>query len=196
LNIGERYWNARLSDIPRDAPHRNKIMAYAKDILNNRRKGWGLALWGDNSTGKTHIACAMLVLAARLGLTGFCIMADELKAMYINQRAFDETMSVARRCETVDFLLIEDVGTEYEGRGKDWARLNFENLLRRRYKENRPVIMTSNYMPKQYAQRYEKSAASLAVGSMLWVEVAGENWRLKEKRTKLAAFQTQVQQID
>ena len=129
--------------------------------------------------GKTHTACAILKDVVRAGYSAYCIPADELKVCYIEPTKFDPDQTVAQRVEMVDFLLVEDLGKEYSGKGSGWAELCFENMMRKRSRAQRPVLITTNLAVAEYKARYKQSTFALTIESMYPVEVKDDNRRIK-----------------
>ena len=172
MNIGRRYWTASMQNVP-ESTLKTTYRAYMKNLANNYADGWGLFVYGNNGVGKTYTSCALLKEITKAGYSTFCILSDELKLAYIDGGRFDTDNTVTQRVERVDFLLIEDLGKEYSGKGSGFAELCFENLLRKRSRECRPTIVTTNLTPALFKERYKQSAASLAMECMIAVEAKG-----------------------
>jgi DNA replication protein DnaC len=177
MNIGKRYWSAELSGISTDTPHGKIAHTYVQNFENLFEQGAGLYLWGNNSTGKTFTACAILKALTLGGFNTYCVMADKLRSIYIDKDMFDPHMTIVQRVEAVDVLLIEDLGKEYSGKGSGWAELCFENLLRTRTRELKPTLITTNLSPKDFAERYRESAQAIALESTIAVNVKGIDHR-------------------
>jgi len=176
MNIGRRFWDVSMTNVPPGIV-KDVFRRYMQDLQPNYSKGWGLFLYGNNGVGKTYTSCALLKEITKAGYSTFCILSDELKLSYIDGSRFDKDNSVTQRVEYVDFLLIEDLGKEYSGKGSGFAELCFENLLRKRSRECRPTIVTTNLTPIAFKERYKQSAASLAMECMIAVEMKGEDRR-------------------
>ena len=172
MNIGRRYWSATMQNVP-ESTLKTTYRAYMKNLASNYAEGWGLFVYGNNGVGKTYTSCALLKEITKAGYSTFCILSDELKLAYIDGGRFDTDNTVTQRVERVDFLLIEDLGKEYSGKGSGFAELCFENLLRKRSRECRPTIVTTNLTPALFQERYKQSAASLAMECMIAVEAKG-----------------------
>ena len=183
MNIGRRYWPASMQNVPESAL-KSTYRSYMKNLASNYAEGWGLFVYGNNGVGKTYASCALLKEITKAGYSTFCILSDELKLAYIDGSRFDEDNTVTQRVERVDFLLIEDLGKEYSGRGSGFAELCFENLLRKRSRECRPTIVTTNLTPALFKERYKQSAASLAMECMIAVEMKGDDIRRQIAQTK------------
>lgn len=159
---------------------------FAGDLERNFTEGWGLFIYGANGVGKTHASCALLKEIAAQGYSTYCVLSDALKAAYIDGARFDADNTIIQRVESVDFLLLEDLGKEYNGNGSGFAELCFENLLRKRCRELLPTIITTNLSPAAFKERYKQSAASLAMECMVAVELRGQ-----DRRAQAGAFKAQ-----
>lgn len=177
-NIGVRYHEASLLTVlARDTPYREEIRYYANNLDSMASRGIGLWLFGPNGSGKSYIAASVLLEYVKRGYTGYCISADELKAMYISHQQFDPDLTVAQRVETVEVLIIDDLGKEYSGKDFGWAELNFENLLRKRVRNMLVTVITTNLTRDAYKERYKTSAVSLVKEAMHVICVDDVDWR-------------------
>lgn len=176
MNIGRRYWTAEMTDLP-ETKAKSVFRKYMTDLDAQFEGGWGMFIYGPNGVGKTHASCAMLKEVTKRGYSSYCILADELKVAFIDGARFDKDNSVIDRVRSVDFLLIEDLGKEYSGKGSGFAELCFENLLRKRCREMRPTFITTNLSRSAFFDRYKESAASLAQECMVAVEMTGQDRR-------------------
>lgn len=179
MNIGKRYWGASLSNVPTDSAHGKVTHKYVSQVDQMAARGVGLFLWGDNSRGKTYTACAVLKAIHQAGYSAYCVMADQLRSIYIDREMFDPSMTVVQRVESVEYLLIEDLGKEYSGKGSGWAELCFENLLRARTRELKCTIITTNLSPTEFGERYKESARAIALENMIAIQVKGEDHRAR-----------------
>jgi len=188
IGLGKRFWNAKLSKIlPRpgkkDRDLRHVIQRWIENLPRMARNGWGLYLWGDNSTGKSYAVAVCAKAAYVYGLSVFIITADQLKEAIIHHTIWDEVehQKVIERCSTVDVLVVEDLGKEYKGSGSGFSEISLENLLRVRSQNCRITLATSNLSPKQFKEVYGKSAGELARAMMKEIEAAGTNFRVGEQ---------------
>lgn len=189
MNIGRRFWRANVSDLPENTT-KGLFRSYMQNLAQNYDEGWGLFMYGNNGVGKTHSSCALLKEIQKQGYSTYCILADVLKASYIDGSRFDADNSIIQRVESVDFLLLEDLGKEYSGKGSGFAELCFENLLRKRSRECLPTLVTTNLSPQAFKERYKQSAASLAMECMVACEVKGEDHRRALFNAKLQSMQS------
>ena len=106
MNIGKRYWGSNLEDISSDSAHGRVVKKYLRQLDTMMTQGIGMYLWGDNSRGKTYTACAALKAIHQSGWSVYCVMADQLRSIYIDRSMFDPEMSVVQRVEQVEVLLM------------------------------------------------------------------------------------------
>jgi len=175
LSIGRRFWKAEISEL--EGEWAEQVRKYASDLSTNIPAGIGLYLFGDNSRGKTHAASAVLKEAQRAGYSAYAILASDLKSAYIDERRFDDAQTMVQRAETVDVLLLDDVGKEYINSKSGWAEQCFETLLRKRTRDLKTTLITTNLTPRDFSERYAKSASSLIYESSIRIHVEGKNYR-------------------
>ena len=187
MNIGRRYWSAEMNQFE-ESTTKQLFRQYVQNLDSNFKDGWGFFLYGGNGVGKTHASCALLKEIERRGYATYCILADVLKVAYIDGSRFDGDNSVVQRVERVDFLLLEDLGKEYSGKGSGFAELCFENLLRKRTRECLPTLITTNLTPSAFKERYKQSAASLAMECMVACEMRGEDRRKLSSKAKMESL--------
>lgn len=185
MNIGRRFWSADMTQVE-ESTSKEIFRRYVMELKSNYDQGWGIFLYGGNGVGKTHASCAMLKEIQKRGYSTYCVLSDVLKVAYIDGQRFDQDNSVVQRVESVDFLLLEDLGKEYSGKGSGFAELCFENMLRKRSRECLPTIVTTNLSPQAFKERYKQSAASLAMECMVACEMKGE-----DRRRGLGSIKTQ-----
>ena len=185
MNIGGRYWQASLESMFDDALHKPMIERYCKGIHRVRRKGMGLLLWGDNSRGKTYATAVILKTAVAYGFSGYCVLADQLKAAIIEKTVFEQpgldgaVKTVWERVLEVDFLVIEDIGKEYSGQS-GFVETQFENLMRHRTRNLMPTLITTNLTLKEYKTRYAKSAFEITKECLFPYQVKGRGGSFRD----------------
>ncbi len=141
------------------------------------RRGIGLYLCGDNSVGKTYTAAVLCKeVWARYRVASFMTTLSELKEAWIKDYDLAPDESFVHRCETVRFLVIDDVGREYRA-NSGFAETQFGALLRLRSRKGFTTTLTSNLDPEGFSKIYGKAAAELAKECMHVVELTGPNIR-------------------
>lgn len=134
---------------------------------------------GDDlfGTGKTHIACAMLIGQIALGRPARFVSVQDymegMKARFDSAEPGDSASAYADRIIAEPLLCLDDLGQQQL---TDWSRTQMHRLIDGRYRAQRPTILTTNLTPEQMA-------ANLAGGSLdrlreyHWIGVGGTSLR-------------------
>lgn len=87
-----------------------------------------------------------------------------------------DTDTVVSEYETADVLVIDDIGRE---KPTDWVRETLFLLIDSRYNAKRPTIFTSNYHPKDLAERLSEPIADrvLEMCKGYFVHIEAESYR-------------------
>lgn len=162
MGIGSRYWDAKRSSF---SPRQLKLMSsYLKTLDKSIYEGNGLFLCGENSSGKTYIASTLCKTVWGLyRVASYLITAPNLYGAWIKDSeahpGSDET--ICQRVAKVRFLVIDDAGREYRTHS-GFSETQFGALLRDRSRERKTTVITTNLMPKEFADIYGKAAGELA----------------------------------
>ena len=164
----------------------SKIGRYVTHLENARRKGISIMLSGSNGTGKSLLATCILKEAIKRGFSGQMTSLGGIIQLYtdgwgdpIKRQKFDS------RIRNTDFLLIDDVGKEYQAKNSDLTEIMFDNLIRYRVGRNKPFILTTNTGPEDLLSRYGTSLMSLIHGNCLKLRVVDNDYRKLIQRNSL-----------
>lgn len=188
MRVPRRYWKAEWDLVlPLDSEHREAVGHYMQSISANVRKGWGLHLWGPNDTGKTALACLVLMEARRWGFSGLFVRSPKLRQVIINSQKFDDSHNWLQRAERVDVLVIDDLGKEYRG-DSSFAERMIEGLIRERQGSNKVTLLTTNLSGKRHGTKgdslesmYQESMLRVMKASIYPLPVKGHNYREAEE---------------
>ena len=182
-NIPERYWPpVGFDQVPDTAPYHARIKKYLREITVFAGEGVGLFLWAEkNGSGKTALACITLRRALQAGFSGYFIGSSELKEDVLTNRMDTNDTSVRERVRTVDFLVLDDFGKEYQGQSGFVENL-VETVIRERVRRKKITIITSNIGPDQIKTIYSTDLADVLKESCYTLkipgaEAGGKNWR-------------------
>jgi DNA replication protein DnaC len=123
-----------------------KYCEVSSEVLS---KGLGIYLYGDKGTGKTHLtACmanALILKRKQVLFTNFAEISKLLRGTF-GKRDESEAGHI-NRLATIDFLFIDDLGTErvQTKDGDLWLQEKIFDVLNKRYNNRKPTIFTSNY---------------------------------------------------
>ena len=154
--MGEKYKGYKFEDLQSDNKEyefiMNRCIKYcnvAQDVLE---QGIGIYLYGDSGNGKTTLtACMANILMQRfytVVYTSFGEIAKQITATFKND---DTELDFITKLTNVDFLFIDDIGTEMVKKNdKDiWLQEKVFEIVNLRYNNNKPIIFTSNYSMRE-----------------------------------------------
>ena len=186
--IGERYRSCTFASVQTDhnesfARAYSRCAAYCdntRDVLSN---GYGIYLYGSVGTGKTTLTACMankLMQDYRQVLfTSFIEIGKEIRRTFSNNETESE---VVNRIASIDFLFIDDIGTEgYVRNGSDtWIQERVYDVINKRYGSKKPTVFSSNYtLNELVAERgmMEKTVDRIGEMSNAVLHITGENYR-------------------
>lgn len=153
----------------------------ARNLAHLVKAGESVFIYGANGTGKTTLAMATVRFLLSFGVDVFCISTyDLMDAMRSRPK---EDRSLFERVTTCGVLVLDDLGKEASNTPYACERLYA--ILDTRYKQMRPVIITSNYRLSGIAEKITEGDTGVAIASRLTgsckqVHLKGEDWRLKD----------------
>ncbi len=180
-------------------PNNHSVYRMCRNYCEHAEKmydaGVGVYLYGVPGVGKTHLtACMGNALADRLYtvlFTSFVEIESKLKEGFGNNSA---QSAVLHRAETVDFLFLDDIGTENIKAGMGWLQAIAFDLINTRINAKKPTIYSSNYRINALMTscNYEERTAHRIKGSCLFEQQLDcENMRdliLRQHKDKLMKF--------
>jgi DNA replication protein DnaC len=150
-------------------------------------QGYGLYIYGEGGTGKTHLTAGMcneLVAKMRQCLfTNFFEISKLIRSTW-NGNA-DSANVINRICE-VDFLFLDDLGTEaLTKNGEDnWLQGQVFDIINKRYNNKKPTIFSSNYSLNELITdrgMMKKTVDRIGEMSTAMVKLSGESYRRKNR---------------
>ena len=142
-NIPKDYWSVSLSAI-KDSDYKEKIVEYHDNIRSKIINGDSLFLYGKLGTGKSGCACLLLQKALANGIMGFYTPTMPLQQYSIKDTPFGNNMTMMERCNTVPFLVIDELQLKAN---KRWVYEVLDDLIRYRIGNKLSTIICSNYGP-------------------------------------------------
>lgn len=165
-----------------------KYCENSNDILKN---GFGIYLWGDKGTGKTHLTSCManelIKQYKQVLFTNFFEISKSIRATYRGQ---SNEMELINKISNVDFLFIDDLGTEKVTKeGEDtWLQGKIFEIINKRYNNMKPTIFTSNYSLQQLVQDrglLDKTVDRILEMSTAIIKIEGKSNRMIRPKNDL-----------
>lgn len=163
-----------------------KYCEVADEVLEN---GYGIYIYGNSGTGKTHLTaciCNELISQYRQCLfTNFLEISKLIKSTWSKLNTDAETV-IKRICE-IDFLFIDDLGTEIlQKNGEDnWLQEQVFDIINKRYNNRKPTIFSSNHSLNELVEKrgmMSKTVDRIMEMSTAIIKVNGTSYRAKNRR--------------
>lgn len=128
----------------------NAMKAYVDNFQAFRKNGKGLLLYGDVGTGKTFYAACIVNALIDKGfpclMTNFSRLTNQIAGMWDGKQEYIDSLSM------FSLIAIDDLGVE---RDTEYMNENVTTIIDSLYRAKVPMIITSNYTPKQLTESGE-----------------------------------------
>ena len=178
ISVGESFINAY-----------TRCKRYCEISDEALRNGYGMYIYCDKSgTGKTHLTACMcneLISQRKQCLfTNFLEISKLIRSTWNKKDA--EAEAVIRRISQVDYLFIDDLGTEIIKRnGEDnWLQEQIYDIINSRYGHQKPTIFTSNYSLNELITdrgMWSKTVDRINEMATAIIKLQGTSYRAKKK---------------
>lgn len=196
--LGKKYLDARFDTATITNSNKeaySKCSNYVKNSKVMAQQNLGLYIYGENSSGKSHLlACICNELVAQ----GYsCIytsvprMLAEIQNSYSDNAAMGQAQ-LTNLLSRQSFVFIDDLGKEFLGRETNsgaakFAEKVFLEVLNARYNNGLPTIFSSNYSISELAEQFNLDKAILErINEMATriIKLEGDNFRDKALNEK------------
>lgn len=169
-----------------------KYCEVADKVLN---EGMGIYLYGDTGVGKTHItACMVNELVNKhyqVLFTNFFEISKIIRSTFGKSNVSEN--EYIDRLANIDFLFIDDLGTERVQAGESdlWLQEKIFDVLNKRYNNKKPTIFSSNHSLTELINDrgfMKKTVDRIAEMSTAILKLEGESYRLKNRTKKEIPF--------
>lgn len=169
----------------------NRCKKYCENSNEILKKGFGIYLWGDKGTGKTHLTGCMannLIKQYKQVLyTNFFEISKSIRSTF---KGNGNEADIINKIANVDFLFIDDLGTEKVTKdGEDnWLQEKIFEIINKRYNNMKPTIFTSNYSLQELVQdrgMLDKTVDRILELSTAIIKIEGKSNRTIRKNNDL-----------
>lgn len=164
-------------------PGTEKAYKMAKDYVENfgiyKREGKGLLLSSIPGTGKTHL-CGAITNELLKNLTSviFVVVPELLQHIRNTYGKGTETEAqIMYGLSECDLLILDDIGAEKKS---DWTMEKLFTVIDSRYRNNQPIIFTTNCDSDDLEERIGERTFSRIMEICNPVKLTCDDYRLKE----------------
>lgn len=164
---------------------------YCENSTEILDKGFGIYIYGDKGTGKTHLTSCManelIKQYKQVLFTNFFEISKSIRATFRGQ---GNEIDLINKIANVDFLFIDDLGTEKVTKeGEDtWLQDKIFEVINKRYNNMKPTIFTSNYSLQELVQErglLDKTVDRILEMSTVILKIEGKSNRIIRKENNL-----------
>lgn len=171
--IGDQYMRLNWAEFTGTEETRETVGLFLENWENFKQHGMGLEFSSPNQgVGKTfaatHIARELVKFGERVKFVTFLDVMSGYQRE--DAEAFDDEL------RNTTWLVLDEVRPPWTGAMGNLFSNSFEALIRHRQNFNRPVIMTTNLIPDELREHYERTYSLLAA-KQVRVEMSGEDVR-------------------
>ena len=151
-------------------------------------KGYGIYIYGNSGTGKTHLtACICNELINKFQQCLFTNFFEISKLIRSTYNRNTEAEGIIKRICDVDFLFIDDLGTELLKKGGEdnWLQEQVFDIINKRYNNRKPTIFSSNHSLNELIEQrgmMEKTVDRIMEMSTAIIRINGASYRAKNRR--------------
>lgn len=190
--LGDRYKDTTFDKTDLDRPTDfqkafQRCRKYCQIPDQALENGYGMYIYGDSGTGKTHLtACMCNELIAQMHQCLFTNFFEISKLIRSTWNGNADSENVIKRICEVDFLFLDDLGTEMVTKnGEDnWLQGQVFDIINKRYNNKKPTIFSSNYsMNELITDRglMKKTVDRIGEMSTAMIKLTGDSYRRKGK---------------
>jgi DNA replication protein DnaC len=129
----------------------SEVRSYVRNLSTRLEEGRGLWLVGDVGTGKTTLAMIVSAAALEAGHSVAIYSLPRLLNLIRDEIGTENSLlDLLDRLSEVDLLHIDDLGAQHT---TPWRLEQLYSIVDARYQAGRPIIATTNLMPKDLAKQ-------------------------------------------
>ena len=165
----------------------NRCKRYCEISTDALVKGYGVYVYGESGVGKTHLtACMCNELINQYQQCLFTNFFEISKLIRASWSRNTEAEGVIRKICSIDFLFIDDLGTEkLQKNGEDnWLQEQVYDIINNRYNNKKPTIFSSNYSLNELITdrgMMQKTVDRINEMSTAIIKLQGTSYRTKNK---------------
>lgn len=172
MNLPDEFWRTRVDQVSEKT--RPAVARYLLNVDRMSQDGIGLFVTGKRGVGKSAVAALIAKEARARGFTAYFTSLWELREMIRARIMFDDETTMLRRCQEVDFLVLD--GFREEDAQEKWFGLKeVEELIRNRGNKRLVTIITTRLSFVDMKKAPFKSLLEASQGHLVQFPVEGPN---------------------
>jgi DNA replication protein DnaC len=150
---------------------------YADNFHNNN--GEGIIFTGGVGTGKTHLAAAICKevtykYSTTVEFVSYVQLLADIRAAFSGNKNIGE---IEEKMMKTGLLVIDDLGKEKQSQ---FSNETLYRVVNERYKNELPVIITTNWPLETLSERLDYAVFSRLIGTCKVVEMSGSDYRMRD----------------
>jgi len=158
------------------------ILPKFKEIVNEHTKSQGLFITGQTGSGKTCLMCVLSKEMAKIGREiWFKNVSDllfEIKGTFDKKGGIFNDYEMITNWAKKPFLVLDDIGSE---KVSEYVRQSLYVLINKRYLDELPTFITSNFTLDQIAGKLDDRISSRIAEMCNVIDLGNEDLRLANK---------------
>lgn len=177
--VPQRYWTESLDTFRTDTEEKAKQKKTAQEFVEAVKCGAfrSLILIGKAGTGKTHLACGMLLECGGQYRTAPQIVEEIRRAKSFTAR--ETEAEILRFYAHTPLLVIDEIGRGIAAQDEQYM---IYQVINERYDTRKPTVLISNHTKKDFVNYIGTAAADRLSESVLTVEFTGASYRAQKRR--------------
>ena len=157
-------------------------------------EGYGIYIFGDKGTGKTHITACMVNELVKQGntvlFTNFFEISKMIRSTFNRTNSSENEMSFINKIANIDFLFIDDIGSEILKKNDEdtWLQGVVFDVINKRYNNKKPTVFTSNHSLQELITKrgiMTKTVDRILEMSNLILKIEGASYRPEARQKEL-----------
>ena len=196
--LGERYLNASFDKCTLghnfyfDKAH-ERCKRYCEISEEVLKQGYGIYIFGDKGTGKTHLTACMVNELIRKNntvlFTNFFEISKIIRNSFNKYNSSSE-LDFINTIANIDFLFIDDIGSEVLRRNDEdtWLQGIVFDVINKRYNNKKPTVFTSNNSLQELVSKrgiMNKTVDRIAEMSNAIIKIEGSSYRIEARQKEL-----------
>jgi len=173
--IPSRFKNSTFDNYDLEADER--VKAKQEFLINHLRSGRSVVMYGNNGTGKTHLAFSAIKEQIALGKSCAYILAPELFDEIRSSFGDNRIKGIIERYASYDYLVVDEVDKTY---GSPTEFINLYRIINRRYEDMKPTVLITNGKKENIIEIIGRSSYERVVEDGTAVEMDWESHRRKK----------------